>query len=175
MAKHGTDTLPLPVTGHTRPLRTVDARQLAVVLNDSRSNPRKRANLNVHASLEDPIQRLFNVVQPGTYIRPHRHELDRWELFVILQGRAAVLLLNDLGLPSGTAILDPSGVRAVELAGGHWHTVVALAPDTVLFEVKPGPYRALEDKDFAPWAAPEGTPNAALLLLAWETLVAHRS
>jgi cupin fold WbuC family metalloprotein len=174
MADHGTDTLPLPVTGPSRPLRAIDAAKLAEALESSRSSPRRRSNLNVHPTLEDPIQRLFNVLQPGTYVRPHRHEGDRWELFVILQGRAAVLLLNDLGLPAGSAILDPATVRAVELAGAHWHTVLALAPDTVLFEVKPGPYRALEDKDFPAWAAPEGTPEAAALLGAWEALMVNR-
>ena len=67
-----------------------------------------------------------------------------------------------------------AGVRAVELAGAQWHTVLALAPDSVLFEVKPGPYRALEDKDFPAWAAPEGTPEAASLLGAWEALMVNR-
>jgi hypothetical protein len=31
----------------------------------------------------------------------------------------------------------------------------------VLFEVKPGPYEPLNDKDFATWAPAEGDPAAA--------------
>ena len=32
--------------------------------------PRRRKNLNVHPVLEDPVQRLFNALEPGTYARP---------------------------------------------------------------------------------------------------------
>lgn len=41
--------------------------------------------------------------------------------------------------------------------------MVALAPGTVLFELKEGPYRPLGDKDFAAWAPAEGTVEAAAL------------
>ena len=39
-----------------------------------------------------------------------------------------------------------------------WPTFAALEAGTVLFEIKPGPYSALTDKDFAHWAPPEGDP-----------------
>jgi hypothetical protein len=48
----------------------------------------------------------------------------------------------------------------VDLVPGIYHTFVALEPDTVLFEVKDGPYVAATDKAFAPWAPAEGTPEA---------------
>ena len=113
-------------------------------------------------------------MRSSTFLSPRSVRQQAAGKFVILQGRAGVLLLNDQGLPAGSTILDPAGVRAVELAGAQWHTVLALAPDSVLFEVKPGPYRALEDKDFPAWAAPEGTPEAASLLGAWEALMVNR-
>ncbi len=43
---------------------------------------------------------------------------------------------------------------------GAWHSLVALAPNTVLFEVKPGPYRPTGENDFATWAPKEGAPGA---------------
>ena len=36
-------------------------------------SPRRRKNLNVHPVLEDPVQRLFNALEPGTYACSHRH------------------------------------------------------------------------------------------------------
>ena len=39
-----------------------------------------------------------------------------------------------------------------------------LEPDTVVFEVKPGPYQPTSDKDFAPWAPAEGGPDAPAYL-----------
>ena len=49
----------------------------------------------------------------------------------------------------------------VDLAPGIFHGLVALEPDTVIYEVKDGPYAAANDKAFAPWAPEEGSPEAA--------------
>jgi cupin fold WbuC family metalloprotein len=58
------------------------------------SSTRLRANHNIHPKLDDPVQRFFNAMQPGTYVRPHRHtEPPRWELFFILSGHVSILLL----------------------------------------------------------------------------------
>ena len=54
----------------------------------------------------------------------------------------------------------------VEIAEGAWHALVALAPATVLLEIKPGPYHPAAAKDFAPWAPPEGDEGAAAMV-AW--------
>lgn len=40
----------------------------------ARQSPRKRMNQNIHTDLADPIQRLAIAMEPGTYIRRHRHE-----------------------------------------------------------------------------------------------------
>lgn len=128
-------------------------------------NPRRRANLNLHASLEDPYQRFFNAIQPGSYVRVHRHaDPPRWEAFVAISGRAAVLELGDDGTVLSRVELSPQGPDvAIEIPASTWHTVCALEPDTVLFEIKPGPYSPPADKDFAPWAPPENEPSARLI------------
>lgn len=136
----------------------------------SRSGSRGRQNLNIHSLHSDPIQRMFNVFQPGSYVRPHRHSEERWELFLVLSGRAGVLLFDGAGAVLGRFSLAPGQCRALEITGGVWHTLLALEPDTVLFEVKPGPYVALEDKDFAPWAPAEGDAATEALLSDWSRL-----
>jgi cupin fold WbuC family metalloprotein len=162
------DTLPLTPPARRGSLRVVSNAAVGDALARSRVTPRLRANLNVHQELGDPIQRLFNVLQPGSYIRPHRHEPSRWELFVVLSGRAGVMTFDEAGTRLEHAILEPGVAWAVEIAGGAWHTAVALETDTILFEVKSGPYRRLEDKDYAPWAPPEGDPRAPAALAQWE-------
>lgn len=122
-------------------LRLFDAAALRPTLANAAASPRKRPSLNVHKTLEDPIQRMLNVFQPGTYLRPHRHEPHRLELFLVLTGRAGLLTFGDAGAVAETAILEPDAVWAVELPGFVWHTVVSLGDDTALFEVKPGPTR----------------------------------
>ena len=132
---------------------------------------RRRINWNLHPQLADPVQRFCNVMQPDTYVRPHRHDGEnRWELFLALQGRAAVLFYDDSATIVARYELDPSGeVRGLEIPGGQWHNLVCLSPDTVLFEVKEGPYRPACDKDFAAWAPVEGEPECTRLVQWLET------
>ena len=114
------------------------------------------------------MQRFLNVFQPGTYVRPHRHAAHRFELFLVLGGRAGVLTFHDDGRVAESVAVSPDGIWAVEVPGGVWHTVVALAPDARLFEVKPGPFRPMSEADFSPWAPREDDPRALEELHRWE-------
>ncbi|CAH5627197.1 Tryptophan synthase subunit beta like protein [Klebsiella pneumoniae] len=58
------------------------------------SAPRLRAHRNFHPELSDPIQRLAIAMEPGTYIRPHRHR-HTFELLLPLKGRFVVLNFDD--------------------------------------------------------------------------------
>jgi hypothetical protein len=53
----------------------------------------------------------------------------------------------------------------VQIPVSAWHTCVVHEPDTVIIEVKPGPYRPNE---FADWAPEEGNERAAQFV-AWAT------
>jgi cupin fold WbuC family metalloprotein len=122
-------------------------------------SPRLRKNRNFHSDYADPVNRMLNAFEPGTYVRPHKHESpDKCEVFILLTGRAAAIRFDDTGSIGEYAILDSeNGNFGVEFAPREWHTIISLAPGTVLYEVKPGPYAPLTDKDFAPWAPAEGS------------------
>jgi cupin fold WbuC family metalloprotein len=125
----------------------------------AQANPRHRQHLNLHADYADPCQRLFNAVEPESYIRPHRHtDPLKPECFVAVRGRLQLLLFDDAGKVTERLDLAPAGpVVATDLAAGVWHTIIALEAGSIFFETKPGPYVALTDKDFAPWAPAEGS------------------
>lgn len=150
--------------------RLIGPQELEALAQAARSSPRGRASLNLHPALSDPIQRFFNLLNPGTYVRPHRHGEGRFELFLLLWGRAGVLVFDEEGSLAEAVCLAPGGIRAVEIPGGLIHTVMALESPTLLFEVKPGPYQPLEDKAFAAWAPREGEAAARELLAQWEKL-----
>jgi cupin fold WbuC family metalloprotein len=132
----------------------------------ARASARLRRNHNFHQDYADPTNRMLNAMEPGTYVRPHRHEApDKWEAFILLSGRALVVTFDDSGNAVAHAVLDGgAGVFGVEIPARVWHSVAALASGTVLYEIKPGPYAPLDDKDFAPWAPAEGAPEAARYL-----------
>lgn len=59
--------------------------------------PRLRAHRNLHPELSDPVQRLAIAMEPGTYVRPHRHP-HTFELLLPLRGRFVVLNFDDQGV-----------------------------------------------------------------------------
>ena len=134
--------------------------------------PRRRTNHNFHA-LADPYQRMLNVAQPGTYIAPHVHrDPAKSESFVVLRGEIAFFCFDDDGEVTLARRLGP-GQEAVgvDLLPGVWHTFLATAPDTVVFEAKNGPYDPATDKTFAPWAPAEGEAGLAAYMAALLKLV----
>ena len=153
------------------PLKLVTDALLQELSSKAGVSPRLRANLNLHPELADPVQRFLNALEPGTYLRPHRHVTPaaKWELFVALHGSVAVLLFDDAGRVTDRIEVNARGpVRAVEVSPGEWHGLVVLEAGTVLFEFKQGPYAATSDKDFAAWAPAEGAPGVARLVRAFE-------
>ena len=141
--------------------KVLSERDLELLSQRAAQSERLRLNQNLHPELSDPVQRLCNAFEPGTYVRPHWHsEDDRWELFLVLRGRCAVLTFDENGkVIERLELREHGGDRIVEIPPRTIHTVVSLAHGSVLFEVKPGPYRVATDKDFAKWAPKEGEPS----------------
>ncbi len=143
-------------------MRIFDQAALDALSAEARGLPRRRRNLNLHDAPEDPIQRLCNAVEPGTYIRPHRHDGGRWEVFTVLRGAMRVLTFDDDGRVESATLIGPGqDVGLIDVPGGTWHSMVSVQAGTVVFEVKPGPYSPTADKDFAAWAPEEGAARAA--------------
>ena len=128
----------------------------------ARGTARRRMNRNFHEA-EDPVHRLLNAVEPGTYIRPHRHlHPARSETIVALAGKIGLILFDAQGSVLGVRVLEAGGETVgVDLPAGAWHTFVALEPGSVFFETKAGPYAPPGEFDLAGWAPPEGSPDSA--------------
>jgi len=141
----------------------------------ARTSERLRRNLNLHDSYDEPCQRLFNAIEPGTYVRPHRHTTPpKTETFVVIRGGLVLVLFDDKGFPVRWVELRAGGGNlAADLLPGVWHMVISLESGTLFFEAKPGPYAPLSDKDFAPWAPPEGSSEAAGYLQEVLAVVSH--
>jgi cupin fold WbuC family metalloprotein len=120
------------------------------------SSPRLRANLNIHASGADPVQRFFIATQQDTYFRPHRH-LTKSEFALVLRGYFDVLTFDESGGVTGRYRVGSDTPNiGFETPRGTWHTLLSGSDGAAFLEIKEGPYDPTTAAEFAPWAPPEG-------------------
>lgn len=137
---------------------------LAELLVQSRASPRMRSHILLHDGHHDPVQRPIIAAHPGTYVRPHVHSEQR-EMLAAMRGALDVLIFAQDGRLVGRRRL---GARSpvIQIPQGVPHGCVIVEPDTLVLEVKPGPYRANE---FLPGTPEEGTDAAKALLETFRT------
>lgn len=143
--------------------RFIDRALLERLVADARSRLRLRINYNFHPDDAYPAHRLLNAIEPGSWLPPHRH-LDpaKDESIIVIAGVLGVILFDDEGQVVEARRLAPgSDCCGVDIPHGTWHTVMALAAGTVIFEAKAGPYRPLIAEELAPWVPGEQDPGTA--------------
>ncbi len=144
-------------------MKIVDRRLLDQLSSQARENPRLRKNWNIHPRDDFCCHRLLNAIEPGSYIRPHRHlDPTKDETFMIVRGRLGVILFDEAGLVAKKILLAADGdTLAVDIPHGIFHGAVSLAPGTIFFEAKAGPYLPLADGEKAVWAPEDGAEEVA--------------
>ena len=109
---------------------------------------------------------MLNFMQPGTYIRAHQHPRD-WasETLMVMSGCLGFVTFD----PQGNVLTKHRLMVGdlVDIEARVWHSVLALAEDTILLEIKRGPFNE-EDKVFADWS-PQEFSEEAPAYLAWLT------
>lgn len=130
------------------------------------ASPRLRMNHNFHPDNSSQCHRLLNAIQPGSYIRPHRHlATEKDEAFVLIRGKLGIICFNDNGQPVSTALLTAGTDRCIaDIPHGIYHTAVALEPGTIFFEAKAGPYLPFSTDELPDWAPLPDTPEASAYL-----------
>jgi cupin fold WbuC family metalloprotein len=149
--------LPVPTTDTV----LIGSKLIYQVVEGSRLSPRKRMILPFHKAPDAPMHRMLNAMQPYSYIQPHRHLYPpKAESVIVLQGALLCFLFSaDGNVEKVHTLAAGSADFGIDSEPGVFHTFLALMEDTVIFEVKPGPFQPGSDKDFAPWAPAEGTPG----------------
>ena len=124
------------------------------VLHRARTSPRRRANYNFHENDEANPHRFLNVMLADTYVTPHRHRTPpKSESFLVLRGQIAFFTFEDDGRIRSCHVLgEDRSEMGIDIKPGVWHTLAVLSDYAVCYEVKPGPYRSTDDKEFAVWA-----------------------
>lgn len=104
-----------------------------------KNSPRLRQHSNIDLDYADPCQRLFNAIEPDSYIRPHHHGIET--LFAIRGLMALIVFNNDgiiekvqrFGIGSSPGSLEIAA--GIEIPSHKWHTVISLQSDSVLLEI----------------------------------------
>ncbi len=143
-------------------MKIIDRNLLDNLSAEARANPRLRKNYNIHPSDDFCCHRLLNAIEPGSYIRPHRH-LDplKDETFVILRGSLIVILFDEQGKVVSRTLLSVGETLAIDIPHGVFHTAVSLEPGTIFFEAKAGPYVPITEAEKAHWSPADGAPEVA--------------
>lgn len=149
--------------------RPIDQTLLNTTCQAAATSERQRKNANFHPTDDFPAHRLINAMQPGSYVRPHRHnDPNKDESIIVLQGRFGYLSFDDAGNVLEALTLAAGGpVYGVDIPHGTPHTLLALEPNSAFFEAKAGPFRPLSADEVTAWSPAEGTPEAALLWQEW--------
>jgi len=121
-------------------MKHIDESLLDSVSAQAKESPRLRMNYNFHQSLDDRCHRFLNAVEPGTEVPIHRHP-TKDESFVVLRGKVKVSTYNDDGSVNESVVLcQEAGRYGVDIPKNVWHNIESLAPDSVIFECKEGPF-----------------------------------
>lgn len=142
-------------------MKLITEELLDSVTAQAQANSRLRMNYNFHTSMDEPVHRMLNALEPGTYLPPHRHT-DKEETYLLLRGKMWVFFYDESGKVTEKVLLDPlKGNYGLEIPAGTWHSIVVLESGTVIFEIKKGPYYPLPPEDLASWApAPSDVKGA---------------
>ena len=125
----------------------LDKKLLDEVSARAKASERLRMNYNLHEAMDSKAQRLFNALEPGTILPIHRHR-NTAETYILLRGRIDVMFYDDKGVEVERFALNPQeGNYGVHIPKGQWHALEVLEKDTVIFEVKDGPYAPLGPED----------------------------
>jgi len=146
-------------------IKIIGLTDIATLKKEASSAKRLRSHLNLHKTLDAPVQRLFIATNPDTYMRPHRHPEDhKWEFLIVLEGQLDLLIFNDDGVVTQRVELAATKNRAVEIPPMTWHAYVCKVPGTLALEIKEGAYIPTTEENFAPWSPAENTSESAKYL-----------
>lgn len=149
-------------------MKVFSSQYFSDLLNIAVKSQRSRAHANLHNSYADNCQKLFNAIKTNSYIRPHRHSLDpKEECLIAIRGLFGLIIFSDQGLIESITLFGGekhseslSIASGVELPAGLWHTIVSLVDESILFEVKSGPFDPSLAKEFASWSPEEGAVDS---------------
>ncbi len=136
----------------------IDEQTIKDLIEKSRVLPKKRASHIVRSFRDKGLPSvLFNVLQLGTYVCPHRHISEKGkEILIPINGNLVIILFDEQGNITENIHLSPDKISYLEIPSKTFHTIIAKESDIVLCEIYMDNHKDDgEYKEFAPWAPEE--------------------
>ncbi len=142
--------------------KNIDQTLFDTISSQAKAAPRLRKNFNFHEADSAACHRLLNALEMGSYIQPHRHlDPNKEETLIVVRGKLGALCFDEAGQVIHQVVIEAGGANVgLNTPSGVFHSFVALAPNSVIFEAKAGPYTPLTEAEKAPWAPAESSPQA---------------
>ncbi|MGB8339696.1 MAG: WbuC family cupin fold metalloprotein [Burkholderiales bacterium] len=154
--------------------KNIDQKLFDSLTAQAQASPRKRKNFNFHASDAAVCQRLLNALEMDSYIQPHRHlDPTKDETLIVVRGKLGAIFFDEAGNVTHKVVIEAGGDNVgLHTPSGVFHSFVALAPNSVIFEAKAGPYVPVSTDEKASWAPAENALEATAYLKKMFTLFA---
>lgn len=123
-------------------MRKITQSDIEFLFEQASNSPRKRAHLNLHASFDDKVQRLYIALLKGSYVEPHYHALaHQWEMFIVQSGVIKVTMYKKNGTIINCFLVgEDQNINSVEFQPGDAHSVECISEKAVMLEIKEGPF-----------------------------------
>ncbi len=123
----------------------------------AKAHPMQRARLCLHREASDRTHEMLIVASRASYIRAHRHPLDKSESYHIVEGSMLLQLFGADGKPGDAIMLSRGrpGPFLCRMAGGLWHQPVVYSKWLIYHETYSGPFDKARDVEYAPWSPEE--------------------
>lgn len=149
------------------PIVRVNAGLLDQLKAQAARNPRRRARLCAHKSVEDRLHEMLIVMAGDMYVHPHKH-LAKTESFHVIQGSATIVFFDETGkVEELFKVADQQSGETFYFRNDQprYHTQIITSDFLVVHEIANGPFRR-EETVFAPWAPFEHEQDAARAYMA---------
>jgi cupin fold WbuC family metalloprotein len=146
------------------PISTIGTSELETLKAAVKASARRRARINIHPDGEDMLHEMIIAIEPGSYIRPHKHP-GKSEAFHVVEGAVDIVVFKDDGeigqlVPLGA----PGSGRSFyyRMSRPFFHTLIVRSDVLIVHEITNGPFRpeATVFADFAPDDSEPGKSEA---------------
>ncbi len=144
------------------PIATIGPADIEMLRRAVKQTPKRRARINAHRGNDDALHEMIIAIEPGSYIRPHRHP-GKSEAFHIVEGEVDIVIFRDDGaIDEVVSLGEKGGTRPFyyRMSEPRFHTLIIRSDLLIVHEITNGPFTP-DGTAYAAFAPAEGDPAAA--------------